>query len=386
MPDTPRHDSTRIDSTEMTTSLCRWGILSSANIARKNWKAIRLSGNGVVAGVSSRSTERAQRFIDECQAEVPFPNSIQAFGSHRELLASDQIDAVYVPLPTGLRKEWVIRAAEANKHVLIEKPVAVTADDAQEMLNACNRAGVQLMDGVMFDHSQRIQAVSDHVASGQLGTLRRVQTHFSFSGDAEFQADNIRTDVRLEPHGCLGDLGWYCIRFILWVNGFRDPVRVSGRTVTRLSRPGGDDWVPGQFAGELVFEDGATAGFFCSFLSANQQTATVSGDSAYLSVDDFVLPLYDSQTGWQVHRHELEIDNCRWNFRRRTDSHRCDEYHSGEANAPEVQMVRTFAEKVLATAPDASLAERAVQTQRVLDACRRSDDAGGGFIDFGRPG
>ncbi len=370
----------------MTTSPCRWGILSSANIARKNWKAIRLSGNGVVVGVSSRSAERARQFIDECQAEVPFPDPIEAFESHQALLASDQIDAVYVPLPTGLRKEWVIRAAEANKHVLIEKPVAVSAADAEEMLDACNRAGVQFMDGVMFDHSKRIRAVSDQVASGQLGTLRRVQTHFSFSGDAEFQAGNIRTDAGLEPHGCLGDLGWYCIRFILWVNGFRDPVQVSGRTVTELSRTGSRDGVPGQFAGELIFADGVTAGFFCSFLSANQQTATVSGDLAYLSLDDFVLPLYDSQTDWQVHRHELEIDNCRWNFRRRTDRHRCDEYHSGEANAPEVEMVRTFAARVLSGTPDRRLGERAVQTQRILEACRQSDDAGGKFIDFRRHG
>lgn len=360
-------------------TFCRWGILSSANIARKNWKAIRLSGNGCVQGVSSRSADRAQTFIQECQAEVPFPQLPQAFDSHEALLESDQIDAVYIPLPTGLRKPWVIAAAEAKKHVLVEKPVAVTAEDAREMREACRANGVLLMDGVMFDHSQRVIAIADQVSSGQLGPIRRIQTHFSFASDEEFRSGNIRTDAELEPHGCLGDLGWYCLRFILWANQFRHPVQVSGRTITPLRRSGSDAWVPGQFAGELVFEDGVTAGFFCSFLSANQQLAVISGEQSYLTVDDFVLPLYDSQTHWQVHRHELEIANCRWNFRRRTESLHCDEYHSGEPNAPEVQMVRTFAELAGKSGFDPEFARRAVQTQTILNACRQSD------ADAGRP-
>lgn len=366
----------------MSDAQCRWGILSSAQIARKNWKAIRLSGNGIVRGVSSRSVERAQQFIDECQAEVSFPLLPEAFADHQALLASDQIDAVYVPMPTGSRKEWVIAAAEAGKHVLIEKPIAINAADAIEMRDACRASGVQFMDGVMFDHGKRIREVADQVAAAKLGNVRRIQTHFSFTGDSEFQSDNIRTDTVLEPHGCLGDLGWYCIRFILWASGFRDPVQVSGRTITRLTREGSDEWVPGEFAGELVFEHGVTAGFFCSFMTANQQLATISGDAGYLTIDDYVLPLYDSQTEYQIHAHELEIDNCRWNFRRRSETRSCDEYHSGESNAQEVEMMRTFAERVNSGNLDQSLADRAVQTQRILDACRRSDALDGRFVSL----
>ena len=361
----------------MTSAQCRWGILSSANIARKNWKAIGLSGNGIVRGVSSRSAERARQFIAECQHEAPFEVVPEAFDGHQALLACAEIDAVYVPMPTGSRKEWVIAAAESKKHVLIEKPVAVNADDAQEMLDACHANGVQLMDGVMFDHGKRINAVSEQVRAATLGQLRRIQTHFSFTGDAEFQSANIRTDSVLEPHGCLGDLGWYCIRFILWASGFRDPLEVSGRTLTRLSREGSDDWVPGEFSGELVFEGGLTAGFFCSFCTANQQLATLSGDSGYLTIDDFVLPLYDSKTEYQIHRHELQIDNCQWNFRRRSETFQCDEYHSGESNAQEVEMMRTFNQIANSGTLDRGLADRAIQTQRILDACRRSDSMGG---------
>jgi predicted dehydrogenase len=366
----------------MSEPLCRWGILSTANIARKNWKAIRLSGNGTVSGVSSRSAERAAQFIAECQAETPFPETPQAFADHDALLASDQIDAVYVPLPTGLRKEWVIKAAEAKKHVLIEKPVADTAADAKEMIDACQSNGVQLMDGVMFDHSKRIADVRKQIEGGELGKVHRVQAHFSFASDDEFRESNIRTDPVLERHGCLGDLGWYCIRFILWTQGFSDPTHVRARILTAFTRPGATDSVPGELTGELEFGDGVTAGFYCSFLTHNQQTAYVSGDRGYLSLDDYVLPLYDSKTNWQIHRHDLVIDNCRWNFARRTEHFHCDEYHSGESEAQEVAMVRNFANLVASGQTDATYANRALQTQRVLDACLRSDAENGARISF----
>ena len=115
----------------MSESECRWGLLSTAAIARKNWKAIRLSGNGRVSAVASRTAGRAQSFIDECSAEVPQSQPPTAVGSYEELVTRDDVDAVYIPLPTGIRKEWVIAAARAGKAVLVEKPVAINAADAQ---------------------------------------------------------------------------------------------------------------------------------------------------------------------------------------------------------------------------------------------------------------
>lgn len=143
----------------MSTRPCRWGLLSTAAITRKNWKAIRLSGNGTVTAVASRDAKRAKEFIDECSAEVPFPDPIAAVGDYDALLARPDVDVVYIALPTGLRKPWVIKAAEAGKHVLCEKPVAPTAADAQEMIDACRRNNVQFMDGVMFSHSKRLDAL-----------------------------------------------------------------------------------------------------------------------------------------------------------------------------------------------------------------------------------
>src|SRR6056297_3715694 len=256
----------------MSNSVCRWGFLSTAGIARKNWKAIKLSGNGTVAAVASRSHDKAQTFIDECEAEVPI-GSVAAVGSYAELLNRDDVDAVYIPLPTGIRKEWVLAAAQAGKHVLCEKPVGIHSQDAQEMIDACEANSVQFMDGVMFDHSRRLREVCAKLESGDVvGKLRRINTHFSFSSDASWQQSNIRTDSVLEPHGCLGDLGWYCIRMTLWAAGLRTPTHVSSRILTSLQGNESEGSVPGEISAELRFEDGLSATFYCSFLTENQQT------------------------------------------------------------------------------------------------------------------
>ena len=211
-----------------------------------------------MTAVASRDLQRCRHFIAECQRHAPFDPPPQAFGSYEELLASDTVDAVYVPLPTGVRKAWLIRAAEAGKHVLAEKPVAATAGDVREILAACRRNGVQFMDGVMFMHSRRLDRIREVLDDGEsVGQIRRIVSQFSFGAPPEFFQGNIRTHSGLEPLGCLGDLGWYCIRFTLWVldgnvadAGLRPPAgqpptagqpgpgpdRVLGRTV--LSRGG----------------------------------------------------------------------------------------------------------------------------------------------------
>lgn len=362
----------------MSDPVCRWGFLSTAAIARKNWKAIRLSGNGRVSAVASRDVQRAAAFITECSSEVPQSQVPAAVGSYQSLLERDDVDAVYIPLPTGMRKEWVLAAAEAGKHVLVEKPAAVNADDAQEMVDACERAGVQMMDGVMFDHSQRLQSIRARLESGDVvGKLRRISTHFSFSGDAEFQRSNIRTDSELEPHGCLGDLGWYCIRFTLWAAGLQMPTHVSARTITPLAGVKSRGQVPGEFSAELQFPGDVSAAFYCSFLTENQQTAMLSGDAGYITVNDFVLPFYDAEAVWQENSHVLEIDNCRWNFQRHTKTRAVAEYASGEPNSAEVTMVRRMAQCVIDGQLDPSYPELTLKTQRILDSCLRSDIAGG---------
>ena len=361
---------------------CRWGIMSTANIARKNWKGIQLSGNGRVTAVASRSEAKAQTFIDECSVEAPFDQPVAAVGSYEEMIAREDVDVIYCPLPTGLRKDWVVAAAKAGKHVLVEKPVANNAAEAKEMIDACEAAGVQFMDGVMFDHSKRMQAICESIQDGStIGKLRRIYTQFCFCGDGDFKESNIRTDSTLEAHGCLGDLGWYCIRFTLWAAGLRTPSRISARTITSLKGSDSDGEVPGEFSAELQFADGFSANFYCSFLTINSQQVIVSGDQGYLTLDDFVLPMYSAEAAWKEHCHVLEINNCKWNFRRHDTNRAIHEYPGGEPNSQEVNMARRMGEIAISGKLDPLYPELTTKTQAILDACRRSDAADGAWVD-----
>ena len=195
----------------------RWGILSTAGIARKNWRAIRDSGNSVISAVASRDAARSRQFIDDCQREAPSATTPIALGSYEALIASKEVDAIYIPLPTGLRKEWVLRAAAAGKHVLCEKPCGISVADVSEMADACQRNNVQFMDGVMFMHNPRLRRLRELLDDGKsIGPIKRIMSVFTFGTDETFFDTNIRVHAALEPTGCLGDLGWYCLRFALW--------------------------------------------------------------------------------------------------------------------------------------------------------------------------
>ena len=273
----------------------RWGILGTAHIARKNWRAIQASGLGEIVAVASRDLTRANAFIDENQAVAPFPVRPQAFGSYGALLAAREVEAVYIPLPTGIRREWVLRAAAAGKHIVCEKPCTTTVEGLREILDACRRHRVQFMDGVMFMHSPRLARLREVLDDGAtVGELRRITCGFSYRAAEKFFTENIRTDPALEPHGCLGDLGWYCIRLALWAARGQPPQTVTGRILQQISRPDRPTAVATEFAGELFFPGGVSAAFYCSFVSEFHQWARLDGTRGHLTMDDFVLPRADA--------------------------------------------------------------------------------------------
>ncbi|MEZ6133976.1 MAG: Gfo/Idh/MocA family oxidoreductase [Pirellulaceae bacterium] len=365
----------------MSQKLCRFGILGTAAIARKNWKAMHLSGNAIVAGVASRSVESANRFIDECSAQVPQRVRPTAFGSYEALLASPEIDAVYIPLPTALRAEWVKRAALAGKHVLGEKPAAINAQQVEEMLACCRENNVQYMDGVMFMHSQRLPMVRGLLDDAQnVGQLRRLTSQFSFAGDADFRENNIRTNSELEPHGCLGDLGWYCIRAFLWTMRGELPAEVRGRLLTPLQGAGSPNSVPGEFSGELIFPSGVSAGFYVSFITENQQWLHISGSDGYLRVNDFVLPFHGSEISAFVGNDHFEIDNCEFHMEHHMQRHAVREYDAGQSTAQEVRMIRTLSDLILSGKRSTDWPEWTLKTQRVLDACFQSSQQDGATV------
>lgn len=362
-------------------AVCRWGILGTANIARKNWKGIRLSGNGVVAAVASRTPDRARAFIAECQSEVPFAAPPAAVG-YDELLARKDIDAVYIPLPTGIRKEWVLKAAAAGKHVLCEKPCGADAGEVRAMVEACKAAGVQFMDGVMFMHSGRLpllRKVLDDAAT--VGALRRVTSQFSFAAGDEFLGGNIRVSGALEPLGALGDLGWYNLRFALWVMKFVMPEKVTGRVLNEYATDGRP--VPLEFSGELFFPGGVSGSFYCSFRTELQQWAHVSGDKGSVTVEDFVLPYHGSEAAFVVQKPVFRVKGCSFQMESHPARHAAAEASDGREDAQETNMARTFAALALGGKPDPVWPDIALKTQRVLDACLRSARDGGRAVEVG---
>lgn len=352
----------------MTTPTCRWGILGAAFIARKNWQAIRDAGNASLAAVASRDLARAEAFIAECQSSAPHAVLPEAMPSYEALLARTDIDAVYIPLPTGVRKEWVLRAAAAGKHVLVEKPVGCDAADVEEMIAACERHRVQFMDGVMFMHGRRLQRLRQ-VLDRDAGRIRHIASQFSVMSDEDFQRTNIRAHGTLEPLGCLGDLGWYNLRFSLWAMNEAAPSHVTGCIHEGTAAESGSPSVPVAFSGTLTFPGGCSASFYCSFTAAVAQWAIVSGEGALVQVPDFVLPFPGTCTTFRITRSDFVLDRCRTDVPEGLHVETIDEPASNAPGSQESAMFHEFSRLVLSGERDPRWPQASLLTQRVLDAC-----------------
>ncbi len=368
----------------MDTPMFRWGILGTAQIARKNWKAIRNTGNGVVAAVASRSQERSRQFIAQCQSEAPFATAPKALGSYEELIDSKDIQGLYIPLPTGIRKEWVLRAAQARKHVVCEKPCAINPSDLAEMTAACRGNGVQFMDGVMFMHSKRLEVAREVLDDGiTVGRIRRISTVFNFNAPDEFFTTNIRVQSGLEPLGCLGDLGWYCIRFALWAVRWKLPQKVSARILSKTNPVQHQASVPTEFSGEIFFENGVSSDFYCSFITVLKQSANISGTLGYLSMPDFVLPYFGSDLAFETRNPVLDARGCDFNMEANSRWWKVNEYSNSHPSAQETNLFRNFAEQVRSGNLNNEWPEIALKTQKIIHACLESANADGRLVRLG---
>ncbi len=355
--------------------VCRWGILGAAGIARKNWQAIRHAGNAALVAVASRDVARTHEFITDCQARVPHPMVPAVAESYDALLARDDVDAVYLPLRTGVRAEWAVKAAERGKHVLIEKPCGTSVTELERIIAACRQAGVQFMDGTMFLHSRRLEAMwacLDSTAADGVGEIRRIVSQFSFRGDDDFLADeSLRSFAATEPLGCLGDLGWYPIAFVLWALAPRMPDEVHGRIIAAVESPRTGAPMPVEFAGELVFRDppAVTASFFCSFLVEHQQWVHVSGTRGSLRIDDFVLPYAGNETAFTLSQPTFTLDGCDFRMERHDRVATVAEEAFGHPSAQEARMFHAFSALVLSDQRDDRWPQASLATQQVMMAC-----------------
>lgn len=366
----------------MAVRVCRWGILGTATIARKFWQSVRLADNAHLTAVASREIAKARQFVGDCQSRFPVQPAAVAVGGYRELLERDDIDAVYVPLPTGVRQEWVEAAAERGKHVLCEKPCGMSLAALRQMTDRCARANVQFMDNVMFMHSRRLLAVLAAIHDEtSFGELRRISTQFSFPAPEEFFRGNIRSQNSLEPWGALGDLGWYNIRMALLAMENEMPDSVTGRAWS--GGQGADPHSgspPVEFSGELRFADDVTAGIYCSFVASNQQWVHFTGTRGSLRVDDFALGAFGSRCGWTTDQPEFNRSGWDFNYELRPERHFVDEYSNGHESAQEVQLVRTFSGLVLGGVPDPVWPLHTLRTQAVMEGLMESAREGGASV------
>jgi predicted dehydrogenase len=342
----------------------RFGFLSTAGIGRKNWKAIFNSGNCIITAVASRNLEKSLKFIDDCSREAAFETRPAALGSYEELIESKNVDAIYIPLPTALRKDWVVRAANSGKHIVCEKPCAANSAELAEMISACKKNKVQFMDGVMFMHSQRLARVRETLDDGaSVGQIKRIVAQFSFPGHEEFFKKNIRVNTALEPAGCLGDLGWYDIRFALWALNWQLPREVSACSLAQT-----DSSVPTDFSAELFFDNGVSASLYCSFINFRQQWVHVSGTKGYLSISDFVNPFHGAELGFETTNIGQDGYNIVPNVRRVLVA----EHSNGHPTAQEAKMFRNFAEQIFSGKLNEDWQMWSLKTQQVQDACLES--------------
>jgi D-xylose 1-dehydrogenase (NADP+, D-xylono-1,5-lactone-forming) len=199
-----------------------------------------------VIGVGSRERARAEAYAQERGLE-------RAYGGFDELLADPDVDAVYIALPNALHVEWAVRALEAGKHVLSEKPLTRDPREAERAFDAAERAGRILMEGFMYRHHPQTKRLVQLVRDGEIGELRLVRSHFSFTLDRP-------RDVRWERDlggGSLLDLGCYCTNLMRTLAG--EPERVYAEQITA---PSGVDV---RFAATLRFAAGALGHFDCAF-------------------------------------------------------------------------------------------------------------------------
>jgi D-xylose 1-dehydrogenase (NADP+, D-xylono-1,5-lactone-forming) len=271
----------------------KWGILSTADINRLVIPPARESAKVDIVAVASREQGRAEEYARSW--EIP-----RAYGSYEALLADDEMEAVYISLPNNLHTEWSIRALEAGKHVLCEKPMSRRAREVEEAFDASERAGRLLMEAFMSRHNPQTKRLQELVDEGAIGDLRVIRACFSY---AMYDTQNIRLRTDVEG-GSLMDVGCYCVNGSRLLGG--EPEVVYGQ---QLIGPSGTDWV---FTGTMRFPGDVFALFDCGTALANRDELEAIGTEGSLFVDDpwhVDVPGIDLRRDGQVERIELPHEN-----------------------------------------------------------------------------
>lgn len=273
----------------MTESL-NWGLLSTAHINRKLIPAIRETPRAELVSVASRSQSRASHYAAEW-------NIPRAHGSYEALLEDPDVDVVYVSLPNSLHAEWTVKALESGKHVLCEKPLALSVAECDQIIQASQANRMIAMEAVMYLYHPILRKAREMVRHGAVGEITMVRGSFSFLLD---RPDDVRWDPTLGG-GSLWDIGSYPVSFIRWIAGAPD--RVYGWETPSSSG------VDATFAGMLRYDNELLGVFDCSFREPFRNQAEVAGtegrliiEHSFLVSEETRLLLYDldGDTGKEI--------------------------------------------------------------------------------------
>ncbi|HLS73227.1 MAG TPA: Gfo/Idh/MocA family oxidoreductase [Actinomycetaceae bacterium] len=316
----------------------RWGVLGAARIARNAViPAIRRVGAGEVVAVSSASG-RAEAFA----AEVGIARH---YASHDELLADDEVDAVYIALPNSEHARWTIAAAQAGKHVLCEKPIVQGVAELDKVEEACRAAGVQLAEAFMYRHHPQLTRLRELLDAGEIGELVSVDAAFTFVQDRSEPLD-----IRLRPDlggGSLNDIGCYPVDFLGWLTG-QEPEEF-GAVAHRLDNGADTRMSIAARYGTL------TANLHSSFDSAFRAGATLHGSTGSIALPDLFRP-------------DLRDGNARVRIER-DGQEPVEEVVAGDQYGLQVSR---FAQRVATGAPDPDAAALSRRTAAMLEKIARA--------------
>ena len=257
--------------------ILNWGLLSTARINRALIPPLRASNRNQLLAVGSRSHESADQYAQE--RNIP-----RAYGSYEGLLADPDIDVIYNPLPNHLHAEWTIKAVEAGKHVLCEKPLALRVDEVDAVQKAARKHGRVVAEAFMYRHHPQTLKVQEIVRSGSLGDLKLMRGSFSF---ALTRAGDVRLDLAMGG-GSIWDIGCYPISYMRTIVGGK-PLEVFGWQVT------GPTGIDETFVGHLRFANDVHAQFDSSFVIPYHTFMEIVGSEGRLYIPKPFQPQIDEK-------------------------------------------------------------------------------------------
>jgi D-xylose 1-dehydrogenase (NADP+, D-xylono-1,5-lactone-forming) len=283
----------------------RWGIISTADITRRLIPGAHASPKVDLLAVASRDESRAEDYAREWQID-------RAYGSYDELLADPDVEAIYNPLPNTMHAEWSIKALDAGKHVLCEKPFSRHVDEVEASFAAAERNDRLLSEAFMYRHNPQTARLRELVDGGAIGKLRLVRSAFSYS---LYDADNIRLRTEVEG-GALMDVGCYCVSGSRLLAGEPESVYASawfGET--------GTDWV---FTATMRFPNDVLALFDCGTALVERDELEAIGSEGSLFLDDpwhCNVPVIEVRRDGTTARIELEpVDSYRLELENMSDA------------------------------------------------------------------